>query len=159
MMLSPCTYNNNRNECRLVYNNNQNECRNNLNSVQVINKPCVCSSTMRLYSPYGLLGDRAKQLQSMSRAFRGLVVQKVTTLWYTSTAHPTAQPQSWSTTGDPAGQLFDNSVYRYFFPGDTTITHSDYSVNHVARLLLFWTSAAVLCFLELAGMDLRDHQN
>ncbi len=35
----------------------------NLNSVQVINKPCVCSSTMRLSSVCGLLGDRAKQFQ------------------------------------------------------------------------------------------------
>ncbi len=33
----------------------------NLNSVQVINKPCVCSNTMRLYSLSGLRGDDAKQ--------------------------------------------------------------------------------------------------
>jgi hypothetical protein len=33
---------------------------NNLNSVYVINKPCVCSSTMRLSSVYGLHGDDAK---------------------------------------------------------------------------------------------------
>ncbi len=29
-----------------------------------INKPCVCSSTMRLSSVCGLLGDRAKQEES-----------------------------------------------------------------------------------------------
>jgi hypothetical protein len=34
----------------------------NLNSVKVINKPCVCSSTMRLSSVCGLHGDDAKQL-------------------------------------------------------------------------------------------------
>ncbi len=34
----------------------------NLNSVQVINKPCVSSSTMRLHSLLGLRGDGAKQL-------------------------------------------------------------------------------------------------
>ncbi len=38
---------------------------NNLNSVQVINKPCVCSSTMRLSSLCGLHGDDAKQLCAM----------------------------------------------------------------------------------------------
>jgi hypothetical protein len=36
----------------------------NLNSVKVINKPCVCLSTMRLSSVCGLHGDEAKQFRS-----------------------------------------------------------------------------------------------